>query len=144
MVVLVFFSDKNVNGFIFHQGTSCPLMFQLHHIPVSSLHHAYCAVLSSFTMSIIFVLSSSPQVLFPFQVFHHGSLALLSSLFSSLYWYPLFIALQHIIIVIRATSGIFRLDLFGMILIHLAWMAQRLGGSTALASFSSFIISGGV
>ena len=95
-------------------------------------------------MGIIFVLSSSPWVLFPFQVFHHGSLASLSSLPSSLYWYPLFIALQHIIIVIQATSGIIRLDPFGMILIHLVWMAQRLGGSTDLASFSSFIISGGV
>ena len=61
---------------------------------------------------------------------------------SSLYWYPLFIALQHIIIGIQATSGIISLDLFGMILIYLAWMAQRLGGSTALVLFSSFIISG--
>ena len=33
-------------------------------------------------------------------------------------------------------------DPFGMILIHLAWIAQRLGGTLALVSFSSFIISG--
>ena len=31
---------------------------------------------------------------------------------------------------------------FGMILIHLVWIAQRLGGTLALVSFSSFIISG--
>ena len=126
MVVLVFLSDKNVNDFICHHGASCPLVFQLHHTPVPSLHHAYCAVLSSFTMGIVFVLSSSPWVLFPFQVFHHGSLASLFSLSSYLNWYPLFIALQHIIIDIQATSGIISLDLFGMILIHLVWMAQRL------------------
>ena len=37
-------------------------MFQLHHTSVSSLHHVYCAVLSSFTMGIISVLSSSQQI----------------------------------------------------------------------------------
>ena len=116
--------------------------FQLHHIPVSSLHHAYCAVSSSFTTGIIFVLSSSPWVLFLFQVLCHESLALLSSLSSSLYWYPLFIALQHIVIGIQATSGIISPVPFGMILIHLVWMAQRLGSSLALALFSSFIVSG--
>ena len=132
-----------MNDFIFHCGASCPLVFQLHHTPVSSLHHAYCAVLSSLTMGIVFVLSSSPWVLFPFQVFHHVSLALLFSLSSSLYWYPLFIALQHIVIGIQASSGIISLDLFGMIPIHLVWTAQKLG-VTALALFSSFIISGGM
>ena len=64
MVLLFFFSDKNAKDFIFHCGTSCPLVFQLHHTynSVSSLHHAYCAVLSSFTMGIISVLSSSPWI----------------------------------------------------------------------------------
>ena len=53
MVVLVFFFRKNMNDFICHHGASSPLVFQLYNTSVLSLHHVYCAVLSSFTMDII-------------------------------------------------------------------------------------------
>ena len=61
-MVLLFFFQIKMQRFIFCCGASCPLVFQLHHTSVSSLHHAYCAVLSSFTMGTISVLSSSPWI----------------------------------------------------------------------------------
>ena len=131
-----------MNDFICHCCASCPLVFQVHNTSVSSLHHAYCAVLGSFTHWHYFCIKLFTMVLFLFQVLYHESLAVLSPLSSSFYLYPLFLALQHIIIVIQATSGIISLDPFGIILICLVWMAQRLGGSLALAPFSSFIILG--
>ena len=134
-----------MNDFICHHVTSCSLVFQMHHTPVLSLHHAYCACIKFFHCRYCLCIKLFTTVLFLFQVLHHESLAfhfLASTLSSSLYWYPLFIVLQHIIIGIQATSGIISLDPFGMILIHLAWMAQRFGGSLALALFSSFTISG--
>ena len=60
--VLFFFFQIEHKKLISCCHTSCPPVFQLYHICnwVSSLHNAYCAVLSSFTTYIIFVLSSSP------------------------------------------------------------------------------------
>ena len=88
MVLLFFFSHKNAKDFIFHHGTSCLLVFQLHHIynSVSSLQHVYCAVLSSFNLGIMSY----------FKLLHHRLM------FS------------------------YEPDPFGMILIHLVWIAQRL------------------
>ena len=115
-----------MNDFICHSGTSCPLVFQLHNTSVLSLHHVYCAVLSS-----------SPWVLFLFQVLHHGSLASLSflssSYTSSLSLSTAILSLLHCNVTLLSEPLVDSSDLihFGMILTHLAWIAERLDGTLA-------------
>ena len=135
MVVFDFCSDNDIKWF--NLPSWCFLSSYVSAAPHTSIisapcvlccikffHHGYYYCIKLLTTGVISVSGAAPWIscftLLLVLFFH-------IIFFITLYWYPFFIALQHITIVIWATSGMIRLDLFGMILIRLAWMAQRWG-----------------